>query len=375
MTVTAPTITRPLDDIVARLSPGFDVPTPNWFATVMGTGCLAVCAAAVLPASPAQRALGTTAWALACCLLVIVTVVTAISWHRRPHAARAVFRHPVMAHFLGAAPMGVLTVGTSTLLFGHAVLGAAAIPVAVALWCVGTALGLAGFAWITAVVPPWSVTDCPVPVAERRNASIVAASTRSATDFGRPTAGRLMAIVPPMVSAAGGAQLALHVPSLRTPLLAASYAQFTLVIAGAAPIIVAVAAEVFRNGPGPADRLPTLWIVLGPLGQSATAALLLGESSGDRLYEGYATAALLAAAVWSVVAGRHIARAIRRGLPFSMTWWSFTFPLGTCVTGVAGLARHTGSAWLAGLAAALFAALVAAWVVVAVRTVRRVAGR
>lgn len=375
MTVTAPTTTRPLDDVVARLSPGFDVPTPNWFATVMGTGCLAVCTAAVLPASPTQRALGTTAWALACCLLVIITVVTAIGWHRHRHAARAVLRHPVMAHFLGAAPMGVLTVGTSTLPFGHVALGAATIPVAGALWCIGTALGLAGFAWVAAVVPPWSTTNCPVSVAERVDATTIDASIRSATDFGRPTAGRLMAIVPPMVSAAGGAQLALHIPALRTPLLAASYAQFVLVIVGAAPIIVAVAAEVFRNGPDPADRLPTLWIVLGPLGQSATAAVLLGESSGGRLYEGYATAALLAAAAWSAVAGLHTARAIRRGLPFSMTWWSFTFPIGTCVTGVAGLARHTGSAWLAGLAVALFVVLVVAWVVVAVRTVRRAAGR
>ena len=42
-----------------------------------------------------------------------------------------------------------------------------------------------------------------------------------------------------------------------------------------------------------------------------------------------------------------------------LTWWSFTFPVGTCVTGAAALATHTGSVALAGLPTA--------WATVAVR--------
>lgn len=43
-------------------------------------------------------------------------------------------------------------------------------------------------------------------------------------------------------------------------------------------------------------------------------------------------------------------------------------PLGTCVTGAAGLARHTGLHAFGWLAAALFAALVAAVAVAGTRT-------
>lgn len=61
---------------------------------------------------------------------------------------------------------------------------------------------------------------------------------------------------------------------------------------------------------------------------------------------------------------------LRARLPFSLTWWSFPFPLGTVVTGTSALALHTGATALAALAVVLYAGLVAAWVVVALRTAR-----
>jgi tellurite resistance protein TehA-like permease len=51
-----------------------------------------------------------------------------------------------------------------------------------------------------------------------------------------------------------------------------------------------------------------------------------------------------------------------------MTWWAFTFPVGTCVTGAAALARHTGLVAYDVLAVALYVLLVGAWGVAAVRT-------
>ena len=58
------------------------------------------------------------------------------------------------------------------------------------------------------------------------------------------------------------------------------------------------------------------------------------------------------------------------GLPFSLTWWSFTFPVGTVVTGSSELSRHTGSAALGWLAVALFVFLVGAWLTAAVNFLR-----
>ncbi len=55
-----------------------------------------------------------------------------------------------------------------------------------------------------------------------------------------------------------------------------------------------------------------------------------------------------------------------------MTWWAFTFPVGTCVTGAEALARRTGLVALDGLAIGLYLLLVAAWAVTALRTGRGV---
>ena len=55
-------------------------------------------------------------------------------------------------------------------------------------------------------------------------------------------------------------------------------------------------------------------------------------------------------------------------MPFALTWWSFTFPVGTCVTGINGLSAHTGLVTIGFLAVAYFAGLLTAWAVVAART-------
>jgi tellurite resistance protein TehA-like permease len=63
-------------------------------------------------------------------------------------------------------------------------------------------------------------------------------------------------------------------------------------------------------------------------------------------------------------------RTARDGLPFSLTWWSFTFPVGTCVTGTSALALHTDADLFRYPAALFYAGLVAAWIIVAVRTLQ-----
>jgi tellurite resistance protein TehA-like permease len=75
---------------------------------------------------------------------------------------------------------------------------------------------------------------------------------------------------------------------------------------------------------------------------------------------------------WAALAATITIRTARSSLPFSLTWWSFTFPVGTVVTATGGLATRTGSPLLTGLAVALFTVLVMAWTIVAARTLRGV---
>jgi tellurite resistance protein TehA-like permease len=72
--------------------------------------------------------------------------------------------------------------------------------------------------------------------------------------------------------------------------------------------------------------------------------------------------------LWVAISAAITIRYARAGLPFSLTWWSFTFPVGTVVTGTSALATHTGATVLAWAACVGYLGLVAAWALVALRT-------
>lgn len=333
--------------------------TPNWFASVMGTGIVATSAVTLPLQLPGQRQVALGVWLLASAMLVFFLTATALHWLRHPAAARAHHADPVMAHFYGAPPMALLTVGAGTLLVGRDVVGLdAAVAIDAVLWSVGTLGGL-----VSAVAVPYL------------------AFTRHRNPADAAFAGWLMPVVPPMVSAATGALLLPHLPAgeARETMLLACYAMFGLSLLASLVILPQLWSRLMHHQVGASRMVPTLWIALGPLGQSVTAVNLLAANAGGTFGQGFDSGLMFFAIVfgvsvlgfalmWAAVAAAITVRAAVRGLPFSLTWWSFTFPVGTCVTAAAGLATHTGLTALAVLSVLLFVALVAAWVTVAVRT-------
>lgn len=286
---------------------------PAWFTTVMGTGIVAVALVGLPVALPGAAVVATGFWLLASLLLVLLTVLS----------VRGGAPSPVTAY--GAPPMALMTVGAGALVVGHRVIGAeAARDLATILWLLGTVLGVAA-----AVVVPRLLV-------------------------GEVTGAWLMPVVPPVVSAATGAALVPH---------ALCWALLVLGLVRAAPVAVRVVRRALRTALPPAD-VPTLWIVLGPLGQSATAVHHLGGP-----VVAYAVPVLGLAVLWLGVAAAVTVRTARTtGLPFGLGWWAFTFPVGTLVTGTSGLAEASGSILLGAVAMLLFIGLVAAWTIVATRT-------
>ncbi|WP_433833332.1 TDT family transporter [Actinoplanes sp. CA-015351] len=338
--------------------------TPNWFASVMGTGIVATAAVSLPVGGSVLRPAATVVWLLAGALLVLLLTLAARRWRTvLDHAA-----DPVMAHFYGAPPMAVLTVGAGTLQFGPALIGpAGALAIAWTLWFAGTGAGL-----FAAVAVPYlrftrhaADADADAGIGDRTAA------------FG----GWLMPVVAPMVSAATGALLVPHAPAgqARLSLLLGCYAMFGLSLVAALITITMIWQRLALHAIGPARMVPALWIVLGPIGQAVTAANLLGGVAGTALPHAYqqgfeALGIVLGvplwgfACLWASLAAAVTVRTARQGLPFSPTWWSFTFPVGTCVTGTSALAAHTGSVMFEVVAVVLYVALVAAWLTVGVRT-------
>ncbi|GMA30485.1 TDT family transporter [Litorihabitans aurantiacus] len=333
--------------------------TPNWFASVMGTGIVAVAAASLPLQLPGLRAAATVVWALAAALLLTLTVATALHWTLFRGTAAGHHLHPVISHFYGAPPMALLTVGAGALLLGRDWIGLpAAVTVDLVLWSIGTIGGLVAAVAVTYL-----------------------AFTRHENAPESAFGGWLMPVVPPMVSASTGALLLPHAPEgqVRETLLWGCYALVGLSLVASLVVITLIWNRLTQHKIGPAGMVPTLWIVLGPLGQSITALNLLAANAPGAVDAGTARALMVLALVsgfailgfallWTALAVAITARTARDGLPFSLTWWSFTFPVGTCVTGLNGLALHSGLTVVAGLAVVFFVGLIAAWATVAVRT-------
>jgi C4-dicarboxylate transporter/malic acid transport protein len=334
---------------------------PNWYATVMGTGIVALSATLLPVHVPGLHTLAVVAWLNAAALFAALTALAATSIARDPRGARDHALTPGMAPFLGAPPMAAMVVAAGSLPTVH-------LPVAIAgaLWAIGTLAGLA----TAALVPLLMIT-------RHDNAPDAA--------FG----GWLMPVVPPMVSAATGAALLAHVPSgqPRLDLALLLYACFGLSLVASLVTITILYSRLMHHGLGARERIPTLWIVLGPFGTSITAATMLGDDAPAALPLQYRDAlhalgvvygvpALGFALLWIAVAAGATLHTVRRdGLPFTPAWWSFVFPVGTVVSGTAVLARHTGSDALKALAVALFVALAAAWLTAATHTLKAQSAR
>ncbi|GAA2549972.1 TDT family transporter [Mycolicibacterium diernhoferi] len=334
---------------------------PNWFSSVMGTGIIAVAGATLPLQPPGLRVFTEIVWVAAAALLVVLIVAVSAQWFRHPTVARGHARNPQMAHFYGAAPMALITVGSGTMLVGKDLIGQSlAVDINWVLWSAGTIGGL------------YTAVSIPYLMFTQLNVGPDAA-------FG----GWLMPVVPPMVSAASGAMLIPHMApgTGRTTMFYGCLAMFGLSLIAALIIITMIWSRLALYGTSGTARVPTLWIVLGPLGQSVTVAGLLATEAHlavpADLAAGMGIFAVLFgvpvwgfSVLWIMLASALTIRTLRRGMPFALTWWSLTFPVGTFVTGTTQLALHTGLPAFEVAAIAAYCGLLCTWALVAVRTAR-----
>ncbi|MCB5180430.1 TDT family transporter [Streptomyces antimicrobicus] len=338
---------------------------PNWYACVMGTAVIATAGASFPYDVPGLRTACTAVWALSALALAVVLTARAGHWLHHRDQARAHLLDPAVAPFYGCLAMALLAVGAATLLVGEDVLGAgAAVAVDAVLFTAGTAIGL-----VAAVAVPYLMV------------------VRHEVEPSQATPVWLLPLVAPMVSAAVGPLLIPHLPAgqARATLLLGCYALFGISLLATLTLLPLILGRLIVAGPLPLALTPTLFLVLGPLGQSVTAVNQLADQAalGDlgSPYTGGLTAFAVVygvpvigfALLWLALALALVVRAARAGMPFAMTWWAFTFPVGTCVTGAEGLARHTGLVAFEWLAAGLFTFLVVAWAAAAAHTLRGLA--
>ncbi|MGW2424918.1 TDT family transporter [Streptomyces sp. NPDC001709] len=338
---------------------------PNWYAAVMGTAILGSAGVALPAPVEGLRDVFAAAWALSLGLLLAVLAARALHWIHHRDQARAHLLDPAMAPFYGCLSMGLLAVGGGAMTAGRGMIGTGtAVVLDAVLFTAGTAVGLA-----SAVAVPYLM------------------AVRHRVEPAQAAPAWLLPLVAPMVSAALGPLLVPHLPAgqPRETLLLACLALFGLSLFATLLMLTLVFARLITAGPLPLALTPTLFLVLGPLGQSTTAVGKIADAAPGVVPASYARgldvfAVLYGvpvmgfALLWLALATAHVVRARRQGMGFAMTWWAFTFPVGTCVTGAMTLARHTGLVAYDELALGLYALLAAAWLAAATGTVRGLLG-
>ncbi|MFI5975988.1 TDT family transporter [Streptomyces sp. NPDC051452] len=334
---------------------------PNWYAAVMGTAVVGSAGTALPWDGPGPRGVLAGFWALSLLALTALLAARALHWNRHGEQARAQLLDPAMAPFHGCLAMALLAVGGGAMTAGRPLLGTrAAVALDGVLFTAGTAVGLAA-----AVAVPYLM------------------AVRHRIEPSQATPVWLLPLVAPMVSASLGPLLVPHLPpgQPRETMLLGSLALFGLSLFAVLLMLPLVFGRLIVHGALPLALTPTLFLVLGPLGQSTTALGQIADAApgvvpapydtGLRVFAVlYGVPVMGFALLWLALATAHVVRARRRGMGFAMTWWAFTFPVGTCVTGAAALARHTALAGYEALAVALYAVLVAAWVAAAGGTLR-----
>ncbi|MEU3857443.1 TDT family transporter [Streptomyces sp. NPDC028722] len=334
---------------------------PNWYACVMGTAIVGSAGVALPGRAHGPHGVFAAVWALSLLLLVALLAARTLHWSRHCDQARAHLLDPATAPFYGCLAMALLAVGGGALTAGRELIGTrAAVALDAVLFTAGTVTGLGA-----AVAVPYLM------------------AVRHRPGAAEATPVWLLPLVAPMVSAAAGPLLVPHLPpgQPRATLLLGCFALFGLSLLAVLLTLPLVFARLITSGPLPPALTPALFLVLGPLGQSTTAVALVADGAPGVVpapYDrGLAVFAVLYgvpvmgfALLWLGLSAALVVRARRDGMGFTLTWWAFTFPVGTCVTGSAALARHTGLAVYDVLATGLYAVLVAAWLAAACGTVR-----
>ncbi len=296
--------------------------TPNWFASTMGTGILALSLPQVPGAGPTLHAIGEGLWLFNIGLFLLYTVLYTSRWILFWDEARRIFSHNIVSMFIGTIPMGLATILNGFLMFGVPRWGAGMIDVAHALWWLDVALSIG-----CGVLLPYFMF------------------TRQDHRMENMTAVWLLPIVASEVAASSGGLLAPYLASAGDKFLTLvlSYVLWALSVPVALCIIAILILRMALHRLPPDSMAASSWLPLGPLGTGALGMLVLGANAPPIFAaHGLADFGMIAEGIglvgglllwgaglwWVMLATLITIRHFRAGIPFNLGWWGYTFPLG-----------------------------------------------
>ena len=335
--------------------------TPNWFATTMGTGILAI-ALAQFPHVPILAAVGHGLWLANIVLFCLCTLIYAARWLFYFHEARRVFGHSIVSMFFGCIPMGLATIINGFLIFGIPQFGAIAVTIAEGLWWLDVVLALS-----CGLAVPFMMF------------------TRQSHSVDQMTGIWLLPIVASEVAAVSGALLLPHLaePAHQLTVLVTSLVLWACSVPLAMSVLVILFLRMAVHKLPHISMAASSWLALGPIGTGALGLLIISQNASAVLAANglgafaaaFSGTSLLGALLlwgyglwWMATAILITLRYLREGLPFNIGWWAYTFPLGVYALATLRLATIVPLPPLEIFGALLVGALAILWLIVGIRT-------
>lgn len=306
----------------------------NWFTTVMGVGIVA----ALTYTSPipfmGQHLIGEALFILLNIVFAISLVLWGVRWALHPQEALDDFRHPSRALFYGALAMAINVVGNAYFLIGvHMMPIAQALLISKVIWVAGTVVSM-----FTVIVIPYLLF------------------VEHECESHEPLASWLIPLVPPIVAAATGVNLIplWGGPSVQYGMTALVIAMFGITFFLFLMVSAMVYSRLVFHKRLSGATAPSLWVEIGPIGMSmATLATLPIKTTailGAYTPILHAIGLVFAMTMWGVgiwwivIASMHSLLHLSKrgdGIPFSLGWWSYVFPIGSFTSGTYALAHLT----------------------------------
>jgi len=320
---------------------------PSWFASVMGTGALALVSFAYSQRLPELKTLAIILTYLNTGLFFILLIPWLLRWVKYTENALEDLKHPVVSHFYGTISVAMLVLSADYLL----ILKKTAI--AKAFWIPGATLTI----FFSLLIPYLMFVEKEIDLKVVTPAWFI------------PPVGL---IVIPL----GGAGL---IPSFSGTAKEIAYAVNYFAWGAGFFLYLGLFAIVFfrfiRHEPMPCEMAPAVWINLGPIGAGTSTLYALVKSSEFIMVKEpfFAFGLILwGFGVWwlvmAVIMTLHYIRKLT--LPYSLAWWAFIFPLGAYVSATHNVGTAFGIGVIDSFGFVLYWLLLAIWLVTGVKTIK-----
>ena len=311
--------------------------TPNWFAAIMGNGGVALVLQYYVSTLPFLWYLAAALWLLDIVLFILFSSLLITRFCYYPHHFKRMLKNATQPLFLGCIPMALITIVDGFIAFGIPILGQT--------WAIDLGITFWWCAMVLSLISAWLIPFAMFVMQEH--------TLKSMTPIWL-----LPMVACEVTAAAGGVFISYMSADIQTTVLMLSFALWSISLLLAFAIMTIFIKRLIIHSLPSQDLVPSIWLVLGPLGTGVFGLLTLGHAAQHitvnvsphlkAMIDILPGIDLFVALIlwsfafwWLVTALISTAYQFIKGINFTMSWWAFTFPLAVFILGTFAMGTET----------------------------------